>query len=221
MFHPLVFDITNYWEIDMAVNKLKGILGADRLGGIINNAGFAEMGPLLHVPINDLRKQFEVLVFSQLNIIQKFFSFLLPEEPNLPVGRIFNVSSVSGKDSNSLFGGYCAAKHALEGLSKTLREELKMYGIKVIVIAPGNINTSLWGKQTMETIEKYKDTLYYPSLRNLIQHVNSTVIENAMSIEDFSKRFFEIFNEPNPAKRYTIFKKKVPFFKEKIIVQRN
>lgn len=219
-FSPLVFDITNHWEIDIAVKQLTNLLGKRHLDGLINNAGNAEIGPLLHVSMSDLRRQFEVLVISQLNIIQNFFPFLVPENSSHQAGRIVNVSSVSGKTSNYLFGGYSAAKHALEGLSKTLREELKMYGIKVIVIAPGNIQTSLWGKQTLEIVEKYKDTMYYASLKKRIEHINTTVIENAMSAEAFSKCFLKIFSENDPSDRYTIFKKKTLFLKERIVVQK-
>jgi NAD(P)-dependent dehydrogenase (short-subunit alcohol dehydrogenase family) len=219
-FSPLVFDITNYWEIETAVKKLKDILGGDQLCGLVNNAGFTEIGPLLHVPINDVRRQFEVLVFSQLNVIQKFFPFLLPQDTSLPAGRIVNISSISGNASNYFFGSYCAAKHAFEGLSKTLREELKMYGVKVIVIAPGNIKTSLWGKQTFSIIEKYKGTVYYAALKKRVEHINSTVLENAINIEEFSTRFIEIFKQNDPAHRYTIVKKKFPFVKEKVVVLR-
>jgi NAD(P)-dependent dehydrogenase (short-subunit alcohol dehydrogenase family) len=208
MFSPLVFDITNHWEIDIAVNRLRELLSDSHLDGLINNAGSAEIGPLLHVSMNDFRKQLEVLVIAQLNIIQKFFKFLLPQNPSIQAGRNINVSSVSGQSSNYFFGCYSAAKHALEGLSKTLREELNMYGVKVVVVAPGNIQTSLWGKQTLDIVEKYKETVYYPSLKNRVEHIHPSVSEDAMSTKEFSKVFLEIFSKDDPAERYTVYKKK-------------
>jgi NAD(P)-dependent dehydrogenase (short-subunit alcohol dehydrogenase family) len=221
LFTPLVFDITNHWEIDIAVNNLRNKLGIHHLDALINNAGGTEIGPLLHVPMSDFRRQLEVLVIAQLNIIQKFYKFLLPENSSQQAGTIINMSSVSGQSSNYFFGCYSAAKHALEGLSKTLREELKLYGVKVIVVAPGNIQTSLWDKQTAGVIEKYKDTGYYSSLKRSLEHISTTVVKTAMTPEEFSRQFLEIFSESDPAERYTIYKESNQHGENKIVVLRS
>lgn len=205
-FSALIFDITNHWEIDNEVTRLRDKLGVTHLDGLINNAGCAQIAPLLHVPINDFRKQLEILVVAQLNIIQKFFKFLLPESSSQSAGTIINISSVSGQSSNYFFGCYSAAKHALEGLSKTLREELQIYGVKVVVVAPGNIQTPLWDKQTVESIENFKDTAYYASLKRSMEHIHTSVVKNAMTAEELSQQLLGIFTEQDPAERYTIYK---------------
>jgi NAD(P)-dependent dehydrogenase (short-subunit alcohol dehydrogenase family) len=81
LFTPLVFDITNHWEIDIAVNNLRNKLGIHHLDALINNAGGTEIGPLLHVPMSDFRRQLEVLVIAQLNIIQNFINFCFQKIP--------------------------------------------------------------------------------------------------------------------------------------------
>ena len=223
-FIPLVFDICNLEEIATAAEKLNAHLGEDSLSAIINNAGSARIGPLLYVSLDELREQLDVLVVGQLAVIQKFYRFLIPQDPDYGTGKIINISSVSGVGDNYLFGCYAAGKHALEGLSKTLRKELEIFGIRVIVVAPGDISTSIWGKQTEEMIDKYADTEYFPSLKQSIATINSSVIRNAMTIEDFSEAFFSIYQEKEPADRYTIVKtrrRKIPFSKETVRIFRD
>ncbi len=161
---------------------------------------------------------------GHLAVIQRFYRFLIPQNPDYSTGKIINISSVSGEGHNYMFGCYAAGKHAMEGLSKTLRKELEIFGIRVIVVAPGNISTSLWGKQTEEIIDEYADTEYFPSLKQSIATINSTVVETAMTIDDFSEAFFSIYKEREPADRYTIVKtrrKKIPFSKEIVRIFRD
>jgi NAD(P)-dependent dehydrogenase (short-subunit alcohol dehydrogenase family) len=222
-FIPLVFDICKPEEISAAAEELKTRLGEGSLSAIINNAGSARIGPLLYVSLDELRAHLEVLVVGHLAVIQSFYRFLIPQVPDYSTGKIINISSVSGEGHNYMFGCYATGKHALEGLSKTLRKELEIFGIKVIVVAPGNISTSLWGKQTEKIINEYAATEYFPSLRQSITKINSTVVETAMTIEDFSEAFFGIYTEKEPADRYTIVKtrrKKIPFSKEIVRVLR-
>lgn len=213
-FYPLIFDLQNYNQIDESSEKIKEILGTDSLNGIINNAGSAELAPLLHLSMDEFKKTLDILVISQLYVIQKFYKYLIPGINNLPCGRIINISSISGEQDNYGFGGYSIGKHALEGLSKTLRKELNPFGIKLIVVGPGNVNTSIWLKQTYQSIEKYKDTIYYGDLKNTIDYTNSNAfLDNCISQEEFSKEFIKIFENSNPANRYTIRKIKLPFGK--------
>lgn len=218
-FIPLVFDITEPAQVISASKKLKQELGINYLSAIINNAGSAVIGPLLHVSTKEFEKHLNVLVVGQLSVIQNFYRFLIPEDTNQTVGRIINISSVSGIGSNYLFGCYTSGKHALEGLSKTLREECEIYGIKVIVVAPGNIATAIWDKQTDEITEKYRNTDYYTSLKNSVKNISSNVVKNAMSVREFADAFYSVFEDMDPANRYTIIKSrnsKIPFSKVKV-----
>lgn len=203
-FVPLVFDITNQTELSRAEQELGQELAGSGLQAIINNAGTAEIGPLLHVPAEDVLRQLDTLVVGHLRVIQTFWRHLLPA--GRAPGRIVNVSSVSGVGGNFLFGPYAAGKHALEGLSKTLREEVKRYGIRVIVVAPGNIATDIWPKQTGELADRYRDTDYAADLRDMLAAIRTTTVQNAMSIEEFCDAFFSILADANPQDRYTVLK---------------
>jgi len=204
-YFPLVFDVCKQEEVDRAAETLKNALSGQHLTALINNAGSAEIGPLLYVPPEDLARQLDVLVVGQLRVIQAFYKFLL-RAGGTP-GRIYNISSVSGVGSNTYFGCYAAGKHALEGLSKTLREELRPSGVKVIVIAPGNITTDIWPKQTATLIERYARTSYYPALEQTLRRIGDTA-KGAMSVDEFSRAFYEVFSKPQPGERYTIVKRK-------------
>jgi NAD(P)-dependent dehydrogenase (short-subunit alcohol dehydrogenase family) len=215
-FYPLFFDLLDYKEIDKAALQVKEILGNDSLSGLINNAGSAEIGPLLHIPMDDFRKSLEILVISQLYIIQTFTKYLIPSDSALSAGRIINISSISGLRGNYGYGCYSAAKHALEGLSKTLRSELYLYGIEVIVIGPGNVKTSLWSKQTVDQIENYKGTIYYSSLKAMIENVNSkNFADSTIDPNDLSMKILKVFEMERPGCRYTIRKVKFPLCRAK------
>ncbi len=217
-FTPIIFDLTDYEAIDKASEKVKSILGESNLCGLINNAGGAKIAPLLHVSMQDFKNALEVLIISQLYVIQKFSSLLIPpEKSNTPVGRIINISSQSGIYGNFGYGCYSAAKHALEGLSKTLHDELyNLYKIRIIIVAPGNVNTNLWNKQKKEHVEKYKDTDYYNILKNRVKSSTSKeALDTMVDVEDFSKLFLTIFEKEQPALRYTIKKCKILIGKTK------
>jgi NAD(P)-dependent dehydrogenase (short-subunit alcohol dehydrogenase family) len=207
-FVPLVFDVCDQKEIDRAAATLQTLLPQGRLDALINNAGYAEIGPLLHVDPQTLAQHLDTLVVGQLRVTQRFFRHLAI--PGQPPGRIINISSISGVDASPFFGCYVAAKHALEGLSKTLREEVRRYGVAVIVVAPGNIATDIWGKQRADHLEPYRQTDYFTALQQRLEWIAADAMPNAMSVEEFASALYEVYADPAPADRYTIIKGRKP-----------
>ena len=104
---------------------------------LVNNAGFGLYGALEDVPLVEARYQFEVNVFGLARLTQ----LLVPHMRKKRAGKIINISSMGGKIYTPLGGWYHATKHALEGLSDCLRLELQPFGIHVVVIEPGLIQT--------------------------------------------------------------------------------
>ncbi|HSJ88448.1 MAG TPA: SDR family NAD(P)-dependent oxidoreductase, partial [Anaerolineales bacterium] len=82
-------------------------------------------------------------------------------------GRIINISSVGGKSGNPFLGAYAASKHGLEGFSESLRRELMLYGIDVIIIGPGAVATPIWDKGEQADISPYIDTDYVQAIRRM------------------------------------------------------
>jgi len=111
-----------------------------RVDVLLNNAGYGEPGPVETVPEADIRRQFEVNFFAAAAMIQG----VLPTMREQRSGRIINLSSVAGRFGYPLFGYYCATKHALEGLSDSLRLEMRPWGVRVVLIEPGPVETEFF-----------------------------------------------------------------------------
>lgn len=167
---PLLFDVTDPEGVADAARDVADRLGRTNLAGLVNNAGIAVAGPLLHLPIAELRHQLEVNVIAQVAVIQAFAPLLGADRTREgSPGRIVNVSSVAGRIAAPFLGPYAASKHAFEAISDSLRRELTIYGIDVIVIEPGSTNTAIWDKAEAMDIGPYEKTDYKPALARLLK----------------------------------------------------
>ncbi|MGD8327918.1 MAG: oxidoreductase [Acidobacteriota bacterium] len=147
-------DITREQEIVNAVNRI-----ADEQGGVdilINNAGFGMYGAMEDTSLEDARYQFEVNLFGLARLTQ----LVLPHMRRQRAGKIVNISSMGGKIYTPLGSWYHATKHALEGWSDCLRLELAGFGIDVIVIEPGAIDTEFGAVMIAPMLERSGDTAY-------------------------------------------------------------
>jgi NAD(P)-dependent dehydrogenase (short-subunit alcohol dehydrogenase family) len=171
-FIPLLFDITDEEAVLAAAQEVRKWLNGDMLFGLVNNAGIAVPAPLMHQPTDDFRHQLEVNLVSVL-IVTKAFLPLLGSDRSLrgKPGRIINMSSVGGKSGSPFLGAYSASKHGLEGLSESLRRELMLYGIDVIIIGPGSVATPIWDKAEQVDLSQYSDTEYAEATRRVQQYM--------------------------------------------------
>lgn len=165
-FTPLIFDVTDEAAVAAAAKATDARLAGQPLFGLVNNAGIANPGPLLHLDIAAFRQQMEVNVTGQLVVTQAFAPLLgaTPDAKSKDRGRICMMSSVGGKVASPFLGPYSASKFALEGLSESLRRELLIYGVDVIIIAPGAIATPIWDKADALDVSRYANTPYKASL---------------------------------------------------------
>ncbi|MEM7030882.1 MAG: SDR family NAD(P)-dependent oxidoreductase [Chloroflexota bacterium] len=116
-FIPLLFDVTDEVAIKQAALTVTDYLAGATLSGLVNNAGIAIPGPLMHLPMSELRHQFEVNVFGLMAVTQAFLPCLGAKLPQVEIpGRIVNISSVAGKMTFPFLGSYASSKHALESL---------------------------------------------------------------------------------------------------------
>lgn len=160
-FVPLLFDVTDETAVQAAAEQVREQLKGETLFGLVNNAGIAVPGPLMYLPTEDFRHQLEVNLVSVL-IVTKSFLPLLGTNHSLDgkPGRIINISSTGGKFGGPFVGAYAASKHGLEGFSESLRRELMLYGIDVIIVAPGSVATPIWDKAEQFDISAYSNTEY-------------------------------------------------------------
>lgn len=137
----ILLDVTKPEHIDDAKSTLNE--SGVSLDGLLNNAGIAIGGPVEVLALEEFRRTFDVNFFGQIQLIQALLPHLRESK-----GRIVNMSSLAGKLSQPMMSAYCASKHAFEALSDSLRMELAMFDIKVVVIEPGAIKTPIWDKGT-------------------------------------------------------------------------
>jgi NAD(P)-dependent dehydrogenase (short-subunit alcohol dehydrogenase family) len=130
-------DVTNAEQIAAARDEL----GDAPLAGLVNNAGIAVAAPLEFLPIDQLRQQLEINVIGQAAVTQAFLPALRRAR-----GRIVNVSSIGGRVALPLLSPYSTSKFGLEGMSDSLRRELRRHGVEVILIEPGGVKTPIWAK---------------------------------------------------------------------------
>jgi NAD(P)-dependent dehydrogenase (short-subunit alcohol dehydrogenase family) len=141
-------DVTDADQIAAA----RDALGDEPLAGLVNNAGIAVASPLEFIPIDRLRQQLEINLIGQVAVTQAFLPALRRAR-----GRIVNVSSIGGRVALPLVSPYNASKFALEGVSDSLRRELRPQGVDVILIEPGGVKTPIWGKASQLADEMLAD----------------------------------------------------------------
>ncbi|MGH1335392.1 MAG: SDR family NAD(P)-dependent oxidoreductase [Aureispira sp.] len=167
-FRPLLFDVTNESAVQAAAEEVAQEIGQEGLFALINNAGIAVGGPILHLPLEEWRRQFEVNLFGVIATTKAFAPLVGARKdcPHAP-GKIFNVGSIAGSRAFPFMGPYGASKHAIEGFSQSLRAEMLLYGIDVVVLAPGVVKTPIWDKAKKEDMHQYDHTDYQPAIRKL------------------------------------------------------
>ena len=119
-------------------------------------------------------------------------------------GRVVMISSVAGKSGGPFTSAYAASKHAIEGLSESLRRELMLFGIDVIIIAPGPVKTPIWGKgREAADISRYLNSPYLPALQKVTDYIQQ--LESiGLPAEKIAERVYDALTLPRPKVRYHI-----------------
>jgi NAD(P)-dependent dehydrogenase (short-subunit alcohol dehydrogenase family) len=203
-FIPLLFDVTDEAAVLAAARDVRTALNGETLSGLVNNAGIAVAGPVLELAADEFRRQMDVNVIGPV-ITTQAFGPLLGSDPSLqgPKGRIVMISSVAGKNGNPMTAAYSASKHAVEGLSESLRRELMLFGIDVIIVAPGAVKTPIWDKAEEVDISSYKNSPFFPAL----QKVRAFMLEfgkNGLPAEKIAECVFEALTLAHPKVRYQV-----------------
>jgi hypothetical protein len=204
---PLLFDVADEVAVRAGAAQVAAALGNKRLYGLVNNAGIAVPGPLLHLDTDDLRRQFEINLFGVHNVTRAFADVLgADKERTGKPGRIVMISSVGGQNGSPFVGPYSASKFALEGYSQSLRRELMLYGIDVIVIGPGAIATPIWDKAEGEDLKRFSNTDYAPAVERVSDYM-LTQGREGLPPSDVGDLVWHCLSDPKPKVRYAILRK--------------
>jgi NAD(P)-dependent dehydrogenase (short-subunit alcohol dehydrogenase family) len=203
-FVPLLFDVTDELKVQAAAQQVREQLNGETLFGLVNNAGIAVPAPLLLQPIAEFRMQIEVNLIGQLIVTQAFLPLLGADRTRTgPPGRIVNVSSSSGKSGSPFLGAYSASKFALEGLSESLRRELMLYGIDVIIVSPGPIATPIWDKANQVDLNRFQGSEYLSPVLEF-QKYAVTRGKKGLPAEKVAQVILRALTSRNPRVRYAV-----------------
>lgn len=190
----LSMDVRDTESVRLAVDRVLG--AAQRIDVLINNAGISFSRSLEEMDIHDAREILEVNTLGPLRVIQS----VLPSMRHNMRGLIINTTSIGGQIAIPFDGMYSASKFALEGLSEALSLELIPFGVKVVILEPGDINTGMSakpssGSKTNENSPyfRYQTAAHNAAIKN--EQTGSSPLIIARKIED-------IIGERHPSLRY-------------------
>ncbi|KUI59720.1 NADPH-dependent 1-acyldihydroxyacetone phosphate reductase [Cytospora mali] len=136
-FTCLELDVTKQSSIDVCKGEVVKLTGG-KLDILINNAGRTHTVPATDLDIDDVRVTFEANVFGVMAMVKSFVHLLIPSK-----GLIINVSSAASMTPYVFASAYCATKGAVNSYSRTLRQELRPFGVRVMVAEPGMVKTNI------------------------------------------------------------------------------
>lgn len=167
-----------------AITQLVDELGkhVDKIDLLINNAGYAAMGPVIELSRVALLSQFDTNVFAPVEMTRQFMPLL--EKSNQ--AQVVNIGSVSGILTTPFSGAYCATKAALHALSDAMRMELAPFGIEVVVVQPGAIRSSFGDNSLVSVSNLLAQDSRYKKVEKNIQERAVASQQNPTTAEDFS-----------------------------------
>ena len=142
-------DLTNLKEVDNLIKSVRDSLG--HVDVLINSAGVFPVNQISNVPLTELQHCFSINVVAPFVLTQEFCSDMKQNQ----LGRIINIGSSSAYGGAPKTSVYCASKHALLGLTRSLHKELKEHNIRVFCVSPGSIQTPM-GRKVEALGQKYE-----------------------------------------------------------------
>ena len=167
-------DVNNDKSVIDAINRI--VEEKKRIDVVINNAGYALVGPLEQTSMHEIREQFETNFFGAVRVMQQ----VIPIMRKQTSGKIVNITSMGGRIAIPLDSIYHATKFALEGLSESVQYELAPFGIKVILIEPGAVESNFWKNLKVATKESDPNFSPYRQIENNMSEVLKQMVQNTI-----------------------------------------
>lgn len=190
----LPMDVTDESSVQKALKFIIDQTG--RLDIVINNAGLGMVGAVENTSAEEVREVFNTNVFGVLNVCRQALPYLREQGS----GHIINVTSIAGLMGLPFRGIYSASKHAVEGFSESLSQEVKSFGIKVIVIEPGDFRTNI----NQNRLVASKNNSAYTDFETKVRTQINNEVENAPHPEMIGRVISRILKKENPRLRYKV-----------------
>ncbi len=218
-FTPLLFDVTDEAAVAAGARKVEVALDGGTLFGLVNNAGIAVPGPLLYLKVDDFRHQLSINLTGQLIVTQAFAPLLGADQARKGApGRIVMISSIGGKNALPFVGPYATSKFGLEGFSESLRRELLVFGIDVVIVAPGAVATPIWDKSDVD-VTPYANTPYAPALDKMKDFMIANG-RKGLPAERIGETVRTALTTANPKVRYTVAPNPFQVFLTRVLPRR-
>lgn len=192
---PIALDVTDENSMSTCVNKILNENG--RIDILINSAGLGSYGALEDVSLAEAKNQLDVNLFGTSRLIQ----LVLPGMRKNKFGKIVNISSIGGKVGLPMGSWYHASKFAIEGLSDCLRNEVKQFGIDVIVIEPGSTKSEMIENGTGDLMRVSGKTVYKDLAHAVIKSYTAQK-EKAIEAVEIAKLIAKGIESKSPKTRY-------------------
>src|SRR5262245_27052444 len=200
----VLMDVADDDEVRRASAEIAEMVGQCGLVGLVNNAGIAVAGPLMHVDLEELRYQFDVNVVGVVAVTQALLPLLGGRKASQIIpGRVINISSTSAHNTYPFLAPYAASKHALESISDGMRRELALYGIDVIVMVIGAVQTPIWEKVSAEDLERFSQTDYAGGVATM-RETTSELGKGGMPVARVATAVRQALEEAKPKPRYIL-----------------
>ena len=197
---PVLVDVTDAGQIAGLAQRV----GGAPLAGLVNNAGIAVAGPLEGIPLDLVRRQYEVNVFGLLAVTQA-----LLESIRTGQGRIVNIGSIGGRINTPFVGPYSSSKAAVRSLSASLRRELRPWDLHVALVEPGALDTPIWRKgeqgaqATIDALPDRVRALYARPLEALVAATRK-IAAGASSPDEAAQAVEHALTAERPKAIYTV-----------------
>ena len=194
----LELDVTDKESIAKAIAQVAA--NGDNIDIVVNNAGYGAMGPLLEMPAAELETQFNTNVYGILYTTQACFPHLVKSE----AGLVVNIGSVSGLLVTPFSGAYCASKAAVHALSDALRMELAPFGVRVMIVQPGAIESEFGNNAEASLARTFSDdSIYLPVKSGLFKRAQMSQ-QNPTPAKEFAQLLLKEIEPKRPATRVRI-----------------
>jgi len=192
-------DVTDPDDVERVVSRMVERDG--RIDALVNNAGYGQHGPLEDVTDDRLHRQFDVNVYGPHRLARA----VLPHMREAGDGTVVNVSSVAGRIAAPGMGAYAGSKHALEGMSDALRAEVEPFGVDVVVVQPGPVETS-FRDRVEDELDAGPRTEAYESVYEFQEDASLIGGEGPFAVppEAVAEVILEAAVSPDPGARYAV-----------------
>ncbi|MFB6134009.1 MAG: SDR family oxidoreductase [Halanaeroarchaeum sp.] len=194
---PLALDVTKPAQCRDVVEDVLEREG--RLDVLVNNAGYAQIGALEDVPTRELHRQFDVNVYGPHRLIRA----AVPHMREAEDGTIVTVSSVTGRLATPGAGAYAGSKFALEGMSDALRAEIAPFGVDVVLVEPGPVETD-FDERARTGVSDLDETGAYEDLYETYEDYTAVSDVGTVTPEDVAEVVLEAGISTDPAPRYPV-----------------